>query len=359
MCGLSPIAEAGRTIRMRMLCFSSLFFRRCIAQPLFKANARRTSVPARTKPLERRIEQMNRGASTAGLRVRVDWLRSGAMTSAEVYGSGAGIFEDRVALDLSDSDLRAVVRAIAQSRFAAMPSRFGEADSDFMKMQGRITVDSIASARASCRSIKDRSRSRSRSWQRRSSPSPNAQAEEASRSTACPMRCRSSPPAPFRPRRFALPCSAAMIGPHLPKRGFLLRLRGREAVARAFTTGYGPPRRLVLTDAEFAQLSRRAPRNRSRRVTRNLYAPMYTDFRIDILGRSRDLQARTYSGVSPSTHGARQAAFDALIKQIHALAERVIREGTADHGVGLNHQGTKDTEEGLCDLCAFVVKALP
>ena len=112
------------------------------------------------------------------------------------------------------------------------------------------------------------------------------------------------------------------------ERGFLLRLRGREAVARPFTNGYGPPRRLVLTDAEFAQLAFALRECDPATLPENLYAPMYTDFRIEILGRSRDLQARTYSGVTPTTHGARQAAFDALIDRLRELADRVIRDGS-------------------------------
>lgn len=56
--------------------------------------------PGTNEPLERRIEQMNHGASTTGLRVRIDWIRSGAMTTAEVYGNGAGIYDDRIAFAL-------------------------------------------------------------------------------------------------------------------------------------------------------------------------------------------------------------------------------------------------------------------
>jgi hypothetical protein len=286
--------------------------------------------PGTNEPLERRIEQMNRGASPAGLRVRVDWLRSGAMTTAEVYGSGAGIFDDRVALHLSDSDLRAIVRALAQSKFAAMPSRFGEADSDFLKMQGRVTVD-VDRIGKSVVQIEQGPQSEPLAIL---AAELITVAEHASRGG---VNVDSLPDALSRLASGAIPPETIRMTvqrrddrPSPSERGFLLRLRGREAVARPFTTGsgYGPPRRLVLTDAEFAQLAAALRETDPATLPENLYAPMYTDFRIEILSRSRDLQARPYSGVSAATHGARQIAFDTLIDRLRTLAERVIRDGT-------------------------------
>jgi hypothetical protein len=284
--------------------------------------------PGTNEPLERQIEQMNRGASAAGLRVRVDWLRSGAMTSAEAYGSGAGLFEDRVAVHLSASDIRAIVRAIAQSHFAAMPSRFGEADNDFLKMRGRVTVD-IDRIGKSVVQIDQGPQSE---------PLAILAAEIitlAERASRGGVTVDSLPDALARLASGAIPPEAIRLTvqrrddrPSPTERGFLLRLRGREAVARSFTTGYGPPRRLVLTDGEFAQLAAALRETDPAALPENLYAPMYTDFRLGILGRSRDLQARPYAGVSPATHGARQAAFDALIERLRLLADRVIRDGT-------------------------------
>lgn len=285
--------------------------------------------PGTNEPLQRAIEQMNRGAAPSGLRVRVDWVRSGAMTTAEVYGSGAAIYDDRIAARLSDSDLRAIVRAIEQSRFAAMPSRFGEGDSDFMKMQGRVTVDvdrigksvvqieqgpqseAIAILAAEIITVTERAS--------RGGVTVNNLADALSR-----LASGAIPPETIR-----VTVQRRDDRPTPTERGFLLRLRGREAVARPFTNGYGPPRRLVLTDAEFAQLASALRETDPATLPENLYAPMYTDFHIELLGRSRDLQARTYSGVTPATHGARQVAFDALVERLRALADRVIRDGTA------------------------------
>lgn len=287
--------------------------------------------PGTNEPLQRAIEQMNRGAAPSGLRVRVDWVRSGAMTTAEVYGSRAAIYDDRIAARLSDSDLRAIVRAIEQSRFAAMPSRFGEADSDFMKMQGRVTVDvdrigksvvqieqgpqseALAILAAEIITVTERAS--------RGGVTVDNLADALSR-----LASGAIPPETIR-----LTVQRRDDRPAPTERGFLLRLRGREAVARPFAngSGYGPPRRLVLTDAEFDQLASALREMNPATLPENLYAPMYTDFRIEILGRSRDLQARTYGGVSPATHGARQVAFDALVERLRALADRVIREGMA------------------------------
>jgi hypothetical protein len=287
--------------------------------------------PGTNEPLQRAIAQMNRGAAPSGLRVRVDWIRSGAMTTAEVYGSGAAIYGDRVAAHLADSDLRAIIRAIEQSHFAAMPSRFGEGDSDFLKMQGRVTVDvdrigksvvqveqgpqsePLAILAAEIITITERA-------------SRGGVTVDNLRDALSRLTSGAIPPETIR-----LTVQRRDDRPAPTERGFLLRLRGREAVARPFTngSGYGPPRRLILTDAEFAQLASAVREADPATLPENLHAPIYTDFRVEILGRSRDLQARTYSGVTPTTHGARQIAFDALIERLRELADRVIREGTA------------------------------
>jgi len=212
-----------------------------------------------------------------------------------------------------------------------MPSRFGEADSDFMKMQGRVTVDidrigksvvqieqgpqsePLAILATEIITITERTS--------RGGMTVDNLADALSR-----LASGAIPPETIR-----LTVQRRDDRPTPTERGFLLRLRGREAVARPFTngSGYGPPRRLILTDAEFAQLVGALREADPATLPENLYAPMYTDFRIEILGRSRDLQARTYGGVTPATHGARQVAFDALVERLRAFADRVIRDGTA------------------------------
>jgi len=286
--------------------------------------------PGTNEPLERRIEQMNRGGSMAGLRIRVDWLRSGAMTSAEVYGSGAGIYDDRVALHISEAGLRDLVRALVQSRFAAMPSRFGEAESDFLKMRGRVSVD-IDRIGKSVVQIDQGQQSEPLAIL---AAEVITVAEGASRNgvtvDSLPDALTRLAAGSIPPETIRLTVQRRDDRPSPTEPGWLLRLRGREAIARSFTNaaGYGPPRRLILTDAEFAQLAANLRETDPATLPSNLYAPMYTDFRIEILGRSRDLQARPYSGVSPTTHGARQIAFDGLVERLRVLADRVIREGT-------------------------------
>lgn len=212
-----------------------------------------------------------------------------------------------------------------------MPSRFAEADSDFMKMQGRITVDV------------DRTGKTVLQMEQGPQSEPLAilaaeiitVAERASRGgmtvadLADGLAKLASGAIP--PETIHLTVQRRDDRPSPTERGWLLRLRGREAVARPFAaaTGYGPPRRLILTDDEFAQLAASLRETDPSTLPANVYAPMYTDFRVDILGRARDLQARPYSGVSPTTHGGGQVAFDGLIERLRSLADRVIREGTA------------------------------
>lgn len=55
----------------------------------------------------------------------------------------------------------------------------------------------------------------------------------------------------------------------------------------------------------------------------NLYSPRYQDLEIRVLNRRVLLQARRFAGLTPETHGEKQARFDALVAAIEAVRNRV------------------------------------
>lgn len=282
----------------------------------------RASKPGTNQALKQRIGSMRNGAAADDLHVRVEWSRSGAMTSAELFGSHAAIFNDQVAGRVTDADLAAVVRAIDQSHFVSMPSRFGEADSDFMKLHGSVTVSAGGTAKTVV--------------QMETGPQSEALAilaaeiitivENVSR-TGTRVTSLSSALAQV---GAAIPDEALHLTvqrrddrPQPSEAGWLLRLRGREAIARRYTNagGYEAEKRLTLSADEFARVVAALRDADLASLAANTYAPMYTDFRIDVLDQSRDLQARRYPSPAPNPK------FDALIDQLGAVAMRVIRDG--------------------------------
>src|SRR5215218_5196263 len=77
-------------------------------------------------------------AATA-LSVRVDWMRGGAMQRAEVYGSRAAIWNDQLSVRLTAAELASLQRRLAG--FEKLPEHFGEVESDFLKIRGKVTVN--------------------------------------------------------------------------------------------------------------------------------------------------------------------------------------------------------------------------
>jgi hypothetical protein len=100
--------------------------------------------------------------------------------------------------------------------------------------------------------------------------------------------------------------------------GFLLNIRGGQAVARPFATksGYGQERRLRLTADELRSLA--APLADLPPIAP---APVYTELRVEVLNQSKDLQARPEMAIAPNKN------FDRIVGELRRLAEHVIARG--------------------------------
>jgi hypothetical protein len=189
-----------------------------------------------------------------------------------------------------------------------MPDRFGEAETDFLRMRGKVTVNGKTVVQ-----LMDGEQSEELATL---ASEILGRAETAARSgvTASSLQdglqkivSGAIPPE-------ALRVSVQQRG----DTGFLLQIQGGEALARSFTkkSGHGPQRRLTLSAKELrsiAALLRDVPPIAS--------ASVYTELRIDLLGHSQDLQAR------PEMAIAANAAFDRIVGTLRAVAVRTLADG--------------------------------
>ena len=266
------------------------------------------------------------GGDGATLRVRAEWQRGPEMESAEIHGSGAGVWNDQVALRVSPGDVRAIARSIDEARFAAMPDRFGKGRK---KIRGKVTVSTDGAAKTVVQ-MADGERSEALATLA-------AEVITIGRNAAKNgTRAQSLADGLQKVAAGALPLEALRVfvqrrddRSEARQAGWLLHIRGREAIARAVDpkSGYGNAHRIVLTEDDLRSIVTLLRESDFATLPNTLYAPMYTDFRVDVLDRSRDLQARRYGGVSAKTHGARQEAFDRAFEKARALAQRALREG--------------------------------
>ncbi|MEX0879728.1 MAG: hypothetical protein WEB59_11100 [Thermoanaerobaculia bacterium] len=113
---------------------------------------------------------------------------------------------------------------------------------------------------------------------------------------------------------------------------WLLRLNGLRITDRLMPKGQAPPppRILTLSREDLLRLARLLEENDPGALPNKLYAPAYTDVRIEVFGQGRTIPARAYLGVTRETHGARQQAFDRLYEAFRALHERAQKDGTPD-----------------------------
>src|SRR5262245_9479396 len=133
--------------------------------------------------------------------------------------------------------------------------------------------------------------------------------------------------------RELLPQTLRLLVHRLPEGGkgeaFLMRLEGRTLTSQERTDkGYGPMRRLELSDKDLAALMQMLIDNRAGELPINAWAEHYTDFVVGVLNHEKNMQARQFANMTPQTHGEKQKHFDAIYTVMTELHRRVLRDGT-------------------------------
>ena len=99
---------------------------------------------------------------------------------------------------------------------------------------------------------------------------------------------------------------------------------GGEFVFIEFTAGegYGDERVVALDRPEVEAMARRMSEIGVQELPVNLWAEDYTDLRIEILNQREAIQARRFAGMTRSTNGDDQVAFDEIVRILEGVASR-------------------------------------
>ncbi len=288
--------------------------------------------PSGTDRLTPALEQRIRGKAPLGdVQIDVFWSRGGRATTARLFGDGIGVWKREEQFQLSRTQVLDVLKVIERARFGAMPDRFGEDEegeenekNEGPRLKGQLVVRAGAVRKGTLQLVDgEQSKALARLIERIlklcEGPARKgigaASMDEALRllaaGTLAPELLEVT--AQRRPDPKAPEGSGA---------GWTLRLAGLRVSEER-----GPS--LVLSEKAFrefaALLSDAAPET----LPQSLYSASYTDVTVAILKYSRTIAGRRFLGMTPETHGERQAAFDRITGALEALHARVEKEGAS------------------------------
>jgi hypothetical protein len=280
---------------------------------------------ALTRALERRLGGK---ASLDDVMVDLRWRFEGDYTSVRIFGDGVGVWNHKVGFRISRAQARALIKKFASARFGSLPDSAGEEESRVLT--GRILV-SAGAVRKIVSQMADGAQSPVLSDLALSV------LHAGKKASADGVRASSFEDG------FAKQLSGK-LGPgaldvHIVRKShggesaapetWDLRIYGSYVYDREIGGAHGPDStwQLRLPTAAFQALVRDLSAADIGTLPRNLYAPAYTDLDVTLLDQHRNIQAREFAGMTPQTHGEKQAAFDRLEKTLDALRERVLKEG--------------------------------
>ncbi len=109
--------------------------------------------------------------------------------------------------------------------------------------------------------------------------------------------------------------------------GWLLQLSGRRLTSQVLRPegGYGDVVGLILAEGDTAALAALLSEAAVWELPGNLSLPGYTDLRVAVLGKSKEIQARTFAGRSAPPEEA--ARFDRIESSLEVLHRRAQRQG--------------------------------
>jgi hypothetical protein len=293
--------------------------------------------------LRRAIAESGRRAS---LRVFVECSRDGRLPSVDAFGTGIGIWDGRRQFRLSPAEISSLLAAAEKVDFAGLKASYGGRD-EFDEPRGE-TPHHAPELKQTCRvrlSLDGLTKEVVQLEGGEQSPALRDLADSVFR--ICEEPARSGVEAKdltdgleklsrgqLAPETFALMLhrKPELAAPRAEGGGFLLRISGRALQVRVYSraSGYGAPLSLDLGTAGLETLAAELAARHPDELPTNLYAPEYTDLSIEVLNRAVSVQARRFTGMTPSTHGERQADFDAIFAALRRLQERVVREGHPD-----------------------------
>ena len=293
-----------------------------------------------TPLLEKRLEGK---VSADDVVVDIRWPFDGLYTSTRVYGDGVGLWKREFQIRLSRAEVRRLLKILVTTRFGSLPRSFGAEESHSEKsLKGRIIVSiGPLTKLVSQATDGDQSPALQTIAEQFLAAAKKAAAhgvgvssfangfEKLSAGTLAPEALR------WRVRR-----RTSTVGGE----GWLLRAEGRRLYDQTLEKVGVPEsaRVLVLSSSDFAALVQTLRDGDPAALPQNLYAAEYTDVLIQLLNKSRHIQARQFAGMTPESNGEKQAAFDRVLEKLTALHARVQKEGRI---VAIPDQSQAESEE--------------
>jgi hypothetical protein len=287
-----------------------------------------------TGPLEAVLREKS---GLDSVRIRVDWTRGDGTISAELFGSGVGIWNERVQFRVPRRQLVAILGELREARFGTMPGQFGE-ETDFLRMSGKMSLTIGAASKSVVQLETGPQSEQFRALAENTLRLAEQRATRGVSAASLADGLAKIAAGELAPEALDLVIVRRKENLESPGNtdGSMLAITGRAVSARVFRrgAGYGPARRLRLSEAEAKKLAELLAEGRPSDLPPNLYSPEYTDLHLAVLQWKKDLQARRYLDVQPKTHGARQEAFDRIDRELRRLFERTIEEGKEESEAG-------------------------
>lgn len=298
---------------------------------------------ALTRALERRLGGK---ASLDDVMIDIRWRFENEYASGRLFGDGVGVWNRAVGFHVPRAQARALIAKFASAHFGSLPDNAGDAES--RSLTGRIIV-SAGAVRKTVSQMADGPQS----------PVLKNLAENVLRlckKTAAKEGIRVSSFEDGFAEQISGKLGAGALELHMlrkPAKGgasfaaWDLRVYGAYVYDREIGGERGPDTtwQLHLPAADFKALARNLSKAEIGTLPGNLYAPVYTDLEVSLLNQHKNVQARSFAGMTPQTHGERQEAFDGLEKTLEALRDRVLKHGKKVEAIGLINPGEHEEHE--------------
>jgi hypothetical protein len=289
----------------------------------------RDADPGLTQALERALAD-----GWGDLRLLAQCQVERSLPSAEIFGSGIGIWRERVQFRLPPEQISAQLEAISESGFSGWPASFG----------GKRDLESGGEPppRVTCRVKLDLDGHHKQVVQfSYGEQSPELVALARGILGVCEGAAESGVDAESLDDGLTKlatgeldPVTLQVIvnrkAPLSPREsggaGWLLRIEKGQATTRDHTRegGYGQPVGRAVDDETLAGLTKALRRADLASLPPNLYAELYTDVVVSVLDRRAQVQARRFEGMTPETHGDEQKRFDQLLEALESLRDNLL-----------------------------------
>lgn len=268
------------------------------------------------------------------LRILSECRTGESMSSAEIHGSGVGVWNGERQFRATPDEIRDLLTAFSEAGFTRMPDRFGGRDDPaghgppILVCRVELSLDGATKHVAQLyrgrqskelRRLADRILDSGRRWTLRESVTAESLEDGLEKIAAGTL----APESLYLHVNRSV--AASVNGP--PGDLWFLRVRGVTASVET----QEPPARwtLVLEPERLAALARGLLEAEPSTLPGNLYAERYTDVVVRVLQHEAVLQARRFAGMEPERESAAQARFGGVMELAESLRREVTERGGA------------------------------